>query len=108
MLTRRLGVTVCAPPLLFAVALLHAETASPPQEVPQHQNEAVSLLVLVLDRDRRPVIDLKPNELELHEGKEEQAIESISRSPAAPAKIGFLLEVSSRNAAALRDTVARA
>jgi len=102
MLTRRLGVTVCAPPLLFAVALLHAETVNPPQEAPQHQNEAVSLPVLVLDRDRRPVIDLKPNELELHEGKEEQAIESISRSPSAPANIGFLVDISASTAPSLR------
>jgi VWFA-related protein len=58
--------------------------------------------VLVLDRDRRPVTDLTQNELELYEGKEEQSIESITRSPAAPAKLGFLIDLNSSHAASLR------
>jgi VWFA-related protein len=58
--------------------------------------------VLVLDRDLRPVTDLTQNELEIYEGNEEQSIESLTRSPAAPAKIGFLIDISPSKAASLR------
>jgi VWFA-related protein len=61
-----------------------------------------TLPVLVLDRDLRPITNLTQSELELYEGKEEQSIESISRSPQAPAKIGFLVDISASTAASLR------
>jgi VWFA-related protein len=66
------------------------------------QNSVATLPVLVLDRGLRPVTDLTQNELELYEGKEEQSIESLTRSPAAPAKIGFLIDISASNATSLR------
>jgi VWFA-related protein len=68
----------------------------------QDQNPLVTLPVLVRDRDRRPVTDLTKSELELFEGKEEQSIESLTITPAAPAKIGFLIDISPSNAPSLR------
>jgi VWFA-related protein len=94
---------ICAQLLVLgATALPKAEASSSPQEVGHDQTPLATLPVLVLDRDLRPVTDLTQNELELYEGKEKQSIESISRSPAAPAKIGFLVDVSPSNAASLR------
>ena len=103
MLTRLLTLTVCAQLSVLAVTVpASAEASSSPQEVAHDQTPLASLPVLVRDRDLRPITDLTQSELELYEGKEEQSIESLTRSPAAPAKIGFLVDISSSAAGALR------
>ncbi len=89
-----LGLTQTASP--------NAEAWSSSQEVKQNQGAIVTLPVLVLDRQGRPVTDLNQNELKLYEGKQEQSIESMSRSPEAPAKIGFLIDISGSEAGPLR------
>jgi VWFA-related protein len=96
------AMAICAQLLILAVTVLpNTEALSSPQEVADDQNALATLPVLVLDRDLRPVTDLTQNELELYEGNEEQSIESLTRSPAAPAKIGFLIDISASNAASL-------
>jgi VWFA-related protein len=78
------------------------EASSSAQEVTVDQNAVATLPVLVLDRDLRPITDLTAKELALYEGKEEQSIESLTRSPAAPAKFGFLIDISQSQASSLR------
>lgn len=103
MLSTLLATVICAQlSVLGATRLANAEAWSSPQQVAGEQNAVANLPVLVVDRDRRPVTDLTQNELELYEGKEEQSIESLSRSPGAPAKVGLLVDLSPSNAASLR------
>jgi len=100
---RFLAMVVCAQLwALVATLPLTAAPSSGAQEATHEPAPLVSLPVLVLDRDLRPISDLTQSELELYEGKEEQSIESISRSPTSPAKIGFLVDTSASNAASLR------
>lgn len=94
MLTRLLAVTVCAQPLLLAAALLHGEKAKLAQEAPHDQNVVATLRVLAQDHHGNPITDLAQNELEVYEGKKEQTIASLTRSQAARADIGFLIDVS--------------
>jgi VWFA-related protein len=94
---------MCAQLSVPAVAVVvKAEAPISSQEATHDQTPVATLPVLVLDRDSRPVTDLTQNELELYEGKEEQSIESITRSPAAPAKIGFLIDISRSQTSTLR------
>jgi VWFA-related protein len=103
LLSSLVTIIICAELWVLALtAVPNAEAPIGAQEAAPDQTPVATLPVLVLDRDRRPVTDLTRNELELYEGKEEQSIESISRSPTAPAKIGFLVDVSPSNAASLR------
>jgi len=88
--------------VLSVMVLPKAQAWSSPQEARHDQTPVATLPVLVLDRDGRPVTDLNQNELQLYKGKEEQSIESISRSPEAPAKIGFLIDISGSEAGPLR------
>jgi len=98
-----LAMVVCAPLWALVAALpLTAVPSSGAQEAAREPAALVSLPVLVLDRDLRPITDLTPSELELYEGKEKQSIETISRIATAPAKIGFLVDTSASNAASLR------
>jgi VWFA-related protein len=62
----------------------------------------VTLPVLVLDRARRPVTDLAQNQIKVYEGKAEQSIESLTLKPAAPARIGFLVDLSASSKGSLR------
>jgi len=102
-LSRLAAMFICAQLSVFAAAVpARAEPSSSSQEATHDQTPVATLPVLVLDRDLRPVTNLTQSELELYEGKEEQSIESISRSPAAPAKIGFLVDISASEAGALR------
>ena len=71
-------------------------------ETTQRQDVTVTLPLLALSHDGKPLTDLNQNELELYEGKEERPIESMSRNPEAPAKIGFLVDVSNSVAGSLR------
>jgi len=100
MLTRLLTVIVCAHPLFLAVALVHAETARLSQQATHDQNTVVTLRVLARDHHGNPISDLAQNELEVYEGKNQQTVESLSRSQEARADIGFLIDisVSQRNA----------
>ena len=101
--SKLLAMVVCVQLSASAVAAApDAKTRGRPQEATHDQAPLVTLPVLVLDRDLRPVTDLTRSELELWEEKEEQSIESLTRSPAAPAKIGFLVDISASNAASLR------
>jgi VWFA-related protein len=103
MLSRSVAMIVCAQLSLLAVAAPpNAEVSSSLQEATHDQTPVVTLPVLVLDRDRKPITDLAQNELELYEGDEEQSIASISRSSTTPAKIGFLIDISQSEAGALR------
>ena len=102
-LSQLLTIFLCGQLLVLAQgASPNAEAWSSSQEATHDQTPVATLPVLVLDGDLRPVTNLTQSELELYEGKEEQSIESISRSPAAPAKIGFLIDVSQSGAGALR------
>ena len=102
-ISRLVAVIICAQLLALGVmALPKAEASSSPQQVAHDQTPLATLPVLVLDRDRSPVTDLTQNELELYEGEEEQSIESLTRSPGAPAKIGFLIDISASKTASLR------
>lgn len=103
MLSRFVAIITCAELLVLAVtALPNAGTWSSSQEATHDQTPVATLHLLVLDRARRPVTDLNKNELKLYEGKEEQSIESLTLSPAAPANIGLLVDISRSNAASLR------
>jgi VWFA-related protein len=102
-LSQVLTIFICGQLLVLAqTASPNAEAWSSSQEAKHNQDAIVTLPVLVLDRHGRPVMDLNQNELKLYEGKEEQSIESISRSPEAPAEIGFLIDISLSEAGPLR------
>ncbi len=88
MFSRRAAIIVCVYLSLSGAALAQAPVTT------QRQDGIANLPVLVLDRDGKPLTDLNQNELELYEGKEERPIESISRTPEVPAKIGFLIDIS--------------
>jgi hypothetical protein len=74
------------------VSVAAPETSSNLQGMTQDQKGLATLPVLVLDRQGNPLTDLNKNELELYEGKEEQVIETLSRNPGAPLKLGVLID----------------
>jgi Ca-activated chloride channel family protein len=74
------------------VSVAAPETSSNLQGMTQDPKGLATLPVLVLDRQGNPLTDLNKNELELYEGKEEQVIETLSRNPGAPLKLGVLID----------------
>jgi len=101
MLSRLVAVIICVHLLACASVAGEPETSSISQETTQAQNGLATIPVLVLDRHGNPLTDLNQNELELYEGKEEQVIESLTRNPEAPVKIGFLIDRSKSLAGSL-------
>lgn len=72
-------------------------TSSPSATSPNDETAAPRLRVLdliALDKDGRPVTDLKPEELRLFEDKVEQTIKSISPAAREPLTIGLFFDVS--------------
>lgn len=104
MLRRLVAIIICAHLSVFAEAVLSgAQAPSASQGARDEQSGIVTLPLLALDREGRPVMDLNQNELELYDGKDEQTIESMSRDPEAPAKIGFLIDISRSAASSARS-----
>jgi Ca-activated chloride channel family protein len=54
----------------------------------------ITVNFIALDKDGKPVTDLKPGDLHLFENKIEQKIESLSPAAAEPLTIGFFFDVS--------------
>src|SRR5216684_2382691 len=72
-------------------------TSSPSATSPNDETAAPGLRVLdliALDRDGRPVTDLKPEELRLFEDNAEQKIKSLSPAANEPLTIGLFFDVS--------------
>jgi VWFA-related protein len=84
----------------FGVSVTVAQvpaTASPSASPPSDANTAPGLRVLdliALDKDGRPVTDLKPEELPLFEDKAEQKIKSLSAAANEPLTIGLFFDIS--------------
>ena len=88
--------------VLALTGLPKVETSASSQQAALDRTPVVTLPVLVLDRARRPVTDLAQNEIKVYEGKAEQSIESLTLNPAAPARIGFLVDLSASSQGSLR------
>jgi Ca-activated chloride channel family protein len=55
---------------------------------------AITLNLMALDKEGKPVTDLKPGDLHLYENKVEQKIESLSPAADEPLTIGFFFDIS--------------
>lgn len=96
MFSRQVAMILCVYLFPFGASLAQTPGTTQPQY------GIITLHVLVVGHDGMPLTDLSQNELELYEGKEKQTIESISRTPEAPAEIGFLIDNSNSAAGSLR------
>lgn len=89
---------LCSPGLGPSAAVAQAPVVSTPSTTsPNGDNAAAGLGVLdliALDKDGRPVTDLKPEELRLFDGKTEQKITALSPTAHEPLTIGLFFDMS--------------
>ena len=75
------------------VVFLSGNLSARAQREPSQPSAGITTFpVLVVGHGNRPIIDLSQNELKVYEAKKEQPIESVTRNPASPAEIGFLID----------------
>jgi VWFA-related protein len=92
--------------LIPVFCLLGVSLMTPAQQAPANSNAATTpstspgtpatftFNLIALDKDGKPVTDLKSGDLHLFENKVEQKIESLSPAAAEPLTIGFFFDVS--------------
>jgi VWFA-related protein len=92
--------------LIPVFCLLGVSLITPAQQAPSALNASVdsstspatpatfTLNLIALDKEGKPVTDLKPGELHFFEGNLEQKIESVSPAAAEPLTIGIFFDIS--------------
>jgi len=83
-----------------------AKTPNEPQLAPTN-TELVTIPLLVLGPGDDPLTDVDQREIRVYENNKEQKIESFSRNPDAPLKVGFLIDVSHSEAGAVRALISQ-
>ncbi len=89
---------LCSQGFGASVMVAQAPATASPSTSPQSDDNAASGLrvldLIALDKDGRPVTDLKPEELHLTLNKVEQRIESLAPAASEPLTIGLFFDVS--------------
>jgi VWFA-related protein len=81
-------------PAAIAQSPVSQSTPSAPPSESNRTPELLKLDLIALDRDGRPVTDLKPEELRLFEGKDERKIRALPPAAREPLAIGLFFDMS--------------